>query len=137
MKISATGNEFKPSTLHDSFLIFTGHPDGGNYAAPDDPNNTEIHLTFDGCCGAHGQGWFRISDLEAGIAAARAAAIPTKPINPDTESADQRAERVMAWAEYRNTYGVNERDLIAAHKAFMAGWEARADATTTEPGPLR
>lgn len=59
------------------------------------------------------------------------------PARTTTESDDQRAERVMAWVEYRNTYGVNERDLIAAHKAFMAGWDARADATTTEPGPLR
>lgn len=55
----------------------------------------------------------------------------------ETETDDQRAERVMAWAEYRNTYGVNERDLITAHKAFMAGWAARGDATTVEAGPLR
>lgn len=53
------------------------------------------------------------------------------------ETDDQRAERVAAWAEYRNTYGVSERDMITAHKAFMAGWAARGDATTVEAGPLR
>ena len=29
-----------------------------------------------------------------------------------------------AWSDYRKEYGVREADLVAAHKAFRAGWKA-------------
>jgi hypothetical protein len=32
----------------------------------------------------------------------------------------------LAWADYRKDYGVNSADMTAAHKAFLAGWQARA-----------
>lgn len=56
---------------------------------------------------------------------------------PETE--EDRVERAMAWAEYRNTYGINAGDLTAAHKAFLAGWDAHRDGLATEhqTGPLR
>ncbi len=40
------------------------------------------------------------------------------------------------WSDYRKKYGVSGRALIAAHKAFTAGWEA-ARGKSFEGGPLR
>lgn len=65
MRISATGNDFKPGTEHDQFITLTGGD--GNLVAE------EVHVQFNGCCGDFAQGWFRIEDLEAAIAAAREA----------------------------------------------------------------
>lgn len=55
------------------------------------------------------------------------------------ETDQQRAERVMAWAEYRNTYQLPSATLGIAHAAFMAGWEAHRDGNTTahQQGPQR
>lgn len=33
-------------------------------------------------------------------------------------------EQACAWAEYRKNYGVSASDRTAAHKAFLAGWDA-------------
>ena len=40
------------------------------------------------------------------------------PEDPDA------ADRQCAWADYRKDYGVGESEMMAAHKAFMAGWKA-------------
>jgi hypothetical protein len=39
-------------------------------------------------------------------------------------NAEDEIEAAMAWATYRNDYGVAAKDLVAAHKAFLAGWKA-------------
>lgn len=51
------------------------------------------------------------------------------PVDPDT------ADRQCAWADYRKDYGVGESDMVAAHKAFMAGWKAAREGD--QSGPLR
>ena len=40
------------------------------------------------------------------------------PVDPDA------ADRQCAWADYRKDYGVGEPEMVAAHKAFVAGWKA-------------
>ena len=42
----------------------------------------------------------------------------------------------VAWADYRKEIGVKPHCLRAAHKAFLAGWEA-ARGKSNEGGPLR
>lgn len=39
-------------------------------------------------------------------------------------SENEKTERQCAWADYRKDYGVSESEMVAAHKAFMAGWDA-------------
>ena len=51
------------------------------------------------------------------------------PVDPDA------ADRQCAWADYRKDYGVGESDMVAAHKAFMAGWKAAREGD--QSGPLR
>ena len=51
------------------------------------------------------------------------------PVDPDT------ADRQCAWADYRKDYGVSESDMVAAHKAFMAGWKSAREGD--QSGPLR
>ena len=53
-----------------------------------------------------------------------------------TADRDEVAEELAcAWADYRKDYGVNQRDLQAAHKAFKAGWQAAR--TGDQSGPFR
>ncbi|WP_280503012.1 hypothetical protein [Nocardia farcinica] len=35
--------------------------------------------------------------------------------------------RTIAWATYRKAYGVSAAALNEAHKAFLAGWDARGE----------
>jgi hypothetical protein len=39
-------------------------------------------------------------------------------------SEDYRTAAACAWTDYRNAYGVPEHPMTAAHKAFLAGWDA-------------
>ncbi|WP_280412631.1 hypothetical protein [Nocardia asiatica] len=54
---------------------------------------------------------------------------PIQPVDVDTDAVH------VAWADYRSQYGVNRADLVAARKAFIAGWEAANG--KDEAGPLR
>ena len=54
----------------------------------------------------------------------------------DAQSANEAQSRAFEWANYRNAYGVNGGDIIAAHKAFAAGWDA-AQGRTHEGGLIR
>lgn len=45
-------------------------------------------------------------------------------------------QQACAWSDYRKAYGVNEKNLHAAHKAFIAGWEA-GQGKSFEEGPVR
>lgn len=45
---------------------------------------------------------------------------------------DTDADLACAWADYRKAFGVPAEHLTAAHKAFKAGWEARANPTINE-----
>ena len=51
------------------------------------------------------------------------------PEDPDA------SDRQCAWADYRKDYGVGEPEMVAAHKAFMAGWKAAREGD--QSGPLR
>jgi len=37
---------------------------------------------------------------------------------------DEHADRASGWCDYRNDFGIDVADLDAAHKAFLAGWDA-------------
>lgn len=50
-------------------------------------------------------------------------------------SEDYRTDAACAWTDYRNAYGVPEQHLAAAHKAFLAGWDAARG--TDHAGVLR
>lgn len=41
---------------------------------------------------------------------------------PTTE--DEKLEAAADWSTYRADYGIGSDPLIAAHKAFLAGWQA-------------
>lgn len=45
-------------------------------------------------------------------------------------------QQACAWSDYRKEYGVSAGALAEAHKAFIAGWEAR-QGKSFEGGPLR
>lgn len=53
---------------------------------------------------------------------------------PEPEDPDA-ADRQCAWADYRKDYGDGESDMVAAHKAFMAGWKSAREGD--QSGPLR
>ena len=46
--------------------------------------------------------------------------------------ADKDVERACAWADYRKDYGVSTREMNAAHKAFLAGWQAAREGDQSE-----
>lgn len=56
------------------------------------------------------------------------------PVDPATASGfathlgdgseDYQTAVACAWTDYRNAYGVPEHQMTAAHKAFLAGWDA-------------
>lgn len=48
---------------------------------------------------------------------------------------DEATEIACAWADYRKDYGVAQRDLNSAHKAFTAGWKAAREGD--QSGSLR
>lgn len=48
---------------------------------------------------------------------------------------EEAIEVALAWFDYRKDYGVSERDLTAAHKAFKAGWQAAREGD--QSGALR
>ncbi len=65
-----------------------------------------------------------------------AAAHPLLATLPTDETEDPDAsDRQCAWADYRKDYGVGEPEMVAAHKAFMAGWKAAREGD--QSGPLR
>lgn len=51
------------------------------------------------------------------------------------QRATDASDRQCAWADYRKDYGVGEPEMVAAHKAFMAGWKAAREGD--QSGPLR
>jgi hypothetical protein len=64
-KVPATGNGLKPGHPG-TFLTVSGGPSGNT-----DTYEPEVHIKIEGCCGDFAQGWFKASDLEAAIAAAK------------------------------------------------------------------
>lgn len=92
--------------------------------------------------------WARLRDLagiERDLRADAAAAPPLErdPVAallgliPDAHAPEDpdASDRQCAWADYRKDYGVGEPEMVAAHKAFMAGWKAAREGD--QSGPLR
>jgi hypothetical protein len=71
LSIPATGNALKTSTSHDTWLRVTAGP-SGNLAEGSPEVEVHLGLLEDGG-DEYAEGWFRVSDLEAAIAAARSA----------------------------------------------------------------
>ncbi|MFF4026937.1 hypothetical protein ACFYY5_29215 [Nocardia elegans] len=49
---------------------------------------------------------------------------------------DTKIRQACEWSDYRKSYGIASDPTIAAHKAFLAGWEA-AMGNSFEEGPVR
>ncbi len=78
----------------------------------------------------------RIVRAGAELRAAKSALVPLLATLPTDETEDPDAsDRQCAWADYREDYGVGEPEMVAAHKAFMAGWKAAREGD--QSGPLR
>ena len=54
-------------------------------------------------------------------------------VDPTTDDADARR---IAWVDYRKEYGIGRDPMVAARKAFMAGWDAARGALDIG-GPLQ
>lgn len=78
-------------------------------------------------------GWESSRGAQLEVHVARSLGLPVVPA-PAPEDPDA-SDRQCAWADYRKDYGVGEPEMVAAHKAFMAGWKAAREGD--QSGPLR
>lgn len=56
------------------------------------------------------------------------------PENTRPMTEQERIDAACEWADYRNSYGIARDPMVAAHKAFLAGYQAALQSPDQEPG---